>query len=96
MTDGRRDDEVPRLPRGRWMKLDGPQLFRIGMIAILFVFVIVMRRPCADGVAGFVKQFDPPPDAAPAPPTMQLERLSEDEIKRRFPGGAPDAGAAPR
>jgi hypothetical protein len=80
-----RDGEVPRLPRGPLVKLSGPALMRIGMIAIVLLAVIGLRRPCADGVAGFISGFDAP-DAGPrAAPPMQLERLTEDEIKRRFP-----------
>jgi hypothetical protein len=87
-----RDGEVPRLPRGPLLRLSAPALFRIGMIAIVLVAVIALRRPCADGVASFVTTMDAP-DAGP-PPAMQLERLTEEDIKRRFPGPGADAGSA--
>jgi hypothetical protein len=86
------DDPIPRLSRGRGLRLRGPDLVRIGLVATLLVFVIVMGRPCADGMAGFVDSFSPPPDAAPAEQPLQLERLTEEEIRRRFPSGESDAG----
>jgi hypothetical protein len=98
MTHGqepdRRDGEVPRLPRGPLVRLSATHVFRIGMIGILLIAVIGLRKPCADGMASFIGNFAPPPDAAPAPPTMQLERLTEEEIRRRFPGGEADGGPA--
>jgi hypothetical protein len=86
------DDPVPRLSRGRGLRMRTPDLVRIGMFATLLVCLIALGRPCADGMAGFVESFSPPPDAAPAAaPPLQLERLTEDEIRKRFPG-EPDAG----
>lgn len=69
---------------------------RIGLFGTLLAFVVVMGRPCADGMAGFVESFSPPPDAAPAAPPLQLERLTEDEIRRRFPGDADGGPPAAR
>ncbi|HSS01057.1 MAG TPA: hypothetical protein VLM79_28565 [Kofleriaceae bacterium] len=48
---------MPRLPRGRGLKLSGPQLLRIVMLAILLVFLIVTQRPCANAVSRFVTSF---------------------------------------
>jgi hypothetical protein len=83
----RRDDDVPRLPRGKGLHLRTAHLVRIGMFATLLVCIVALGRPCADGVAGFVESFSPPPDASPAAPDLQLERLSEDQIRARFPAG---------
>ena len=89
------DDKVPRLPRGKGLKLRTADLVRVGMFATLLVFVVVLGRPCADGVGTFVESFAPPPDAGPAAaPPLQLERLTEEQIRQRFPSGEPDA--APR
>ena len=52
------DDEVPKLPRGRGIKLSTPQLIRIGGTALLLVLLIVMQKPCANAVSGFVTGFD--------------------------------------
>jgi hypothetical protein len=92
------DDDNIRLPRGKGFRLRSTDAVRIGMFATLLVLILVLGRPCADGVAGFVDSFSPPPDAAPAAPPpesgMQLQRLTEEEIRKRFPGGT-DAGAGP-
>jgi hypothetical protein len=89
---GDRDGEVTRLPRGPLVRLDGPALFRIAMVAIALVAILGLRKPCSDGMAGFVTGFDAPPDAAPAAAPLVLERLSEEDIRRRFPGSNGDAG----
>jgi hypothetical protein len=61
------DPGVPRLPRGRGIRLAGPQMVRIVMFAVLLVAVIVLARPCGDAVERYFQSFDPPaPDAAPA------------------------------
>ena len=50
-------DDVPKLPRGRGIKLSTPQLIRIGGTALLLVLLIVMQKPCAEAVSGFVTGF---------------------------------------
>lgn len=92
----RPDEPVPRLSRGRGLRLRTSDLVRIGLFVTLLIFVVVMGRPCADGVAGFVESFSPPPDAAPAAAPIQLERLTEEQIRQRFPSGESDAGPADR
>ncbi len=90
------DDDVPRLPRGKGMRLRSTDVARIGMVALLLICIVVLGRPCASGVAGFVESFSPAPDAgaaAPATEELQLERLTEEEIRRRFPGEEADAGS---
>jgi hypothetical protein len=98
-------DDTPKLPRGKWFgNVRAIEIIRIGMVATVLVVVIVLGRPCADGVARFVESYAPPPDAGPPAPTMKYERLTEEEIKKRFPGGSeidsqkakPDAPAAAR
>ena len=56
-TDEKDIEEVPRLPRGRGLKLDGPMLFRIGVTLALLVMILLMRRPCADATSKFVTGF---------------------------------------
>ena len=54
-----RDDEpVQKLPRGRGMKFSGPELFRIGMTLVTLVGVVILARPCANSVSGFVMGMD--------------------------------------
>ncbi|HLU67782.1 MAG TPA: hypothetical protein VKZ63_15970 [Kofleriaceae bacterium] len=87
---GSGDGEVPRLPRGRWFGgIRSIELIRIGFVATALVILIVLGRPCADGMARFVESFAPPPDAGPEAParSLHLERLTEEEIRQRFPGG---------
>ena len=57
--DGNNSDDVPRIPRGRGIRLSSPQVFRILMTAALLVAVIVMQKPCADSVSRFVTNFGP-------------------------------------
>ena len=81
-------DATPRLPRGKWFgHLRAIEIIRIGMVATVLVVVIVLGRPCADGIARFVDSYARPIDAGPAAPTMHYERLTEEQIKKRFPGG---------
>jgi len=80
------DDDVPRLPRGRGIRMRSGDAVRIGLFGTLLVMLLALGRPCASGVAGFVDSFSPPPDAAPpAAEGMQLERLTDEQIRERFP-----------
>lgn len=49
--------DVPKLPRGRGLRLSRPQMVRIAGTLVLLVFLIVMQRPCADAVSTFVTGF---------------------------------------
>lgn len=51
-------DVVPKLPRGRGLKLSGPAIFRILLTVITLVGVVFLTRPCADSVSGFVMGMD--------------------------------------
>ncbi len=90
------DEPTPKLPRGRWFgTIRTVEIIRIGMVATVLVVVVGLGRPCADGISRFVESYAPPPDAGP--PAMKYERLTEEEIKKRFPGGdqldeGPEAG----
>jgi hypothetical protein len=61
MTDDpstQRDDEpVPKLPRGRGLRLSGMQLIRMIGLAAVLIFLLVSQRPCADAVSKFVTGF---------------------------------------
>ena len=69
-SDGRDDDgePVPRLPRGRGLRLSVPELLRIAVLAILLVFLIVTQKPCASAVSRFVTSFGGQGSAAKAMP----------------------------
>jgi hypothetical protein len=52
------DEVVPRLPRGRGLRLSRMQLLRIIGLAALLIFLLVTQRPCANAVSTFVTGFD--------------------------------------
>jgi hypothetical protein len=66
------DEPVPRLPRGRGLKLSFPEIARIVMIAAMLIAVLMLRRPCAESTGRFVESFEPPVDAGPARAPGQL------------------------
>lgn len=57
MTSPADDEPVPRLPRGRGLKLDGAMLMRIAMTLALLVMVVVTARPCGEAASRFVTGF---------------------------------------
>lgn len=58
------DPPVPRLPRGRGLRLSRIELFRILGLTFVLVFLVVSQRPCANAVSRFVTSFDDPGSAA--------------------------------
>jgi len=52
------DEPVPKLPRGRGLKLSKPELFKIALTAAILVAVIALAHPCSQAVSGFVMRFD--------------------------------------
>jgi hypothetical protein len=52
------DEPVPKLPRGRGMKFSKPELFRIGFTLITLIGVVVLAKPCANSMSGFVMSMD--------------------------------------
>ena len=69
------DDDVPKLPHGRGLRLSRPQLVRIVGTLFLLVFLVTMQRPCATAVSGFVTGFGDRGSAAtvmPRPGTVDL------------------------
>jgi len=51
------DPEVPRLPRGKGIRVTHGQLFKIILTAAVLVMLVVVQRPCADSVSKFVTGF---------------------------------------
>lgn len=51
------DEPVPKLPRGRGIRLSGPEVFRIAATGAMLVAVIVLAHPCANAVSTFVTGF---------------------------------------
>ena len=52
------DDEVPKLPRGKGIRLSGPEIVRICITAALLVAIIVLAKPCGNAVGNFIQRFD--------------------------------------
>ena len=40
-------EPVPKLPRGRGMNAQGPEMFRIAITIALLVAVVVLTKPCS-------------------------------------------------
>ena len=57
MSEPADDEPVPRLPRGRGLKLDSAMLVRIGMTLALLIMIVLTARPCADATSKFVTDF---------------------------------------
>jgi len=57
VSSDRDSEPVPKLPRGRGFKLQGPELFRIVLTIMTLVGVILLTKPCANAVSGFVTGF---------------------------------------
>lgn len=66
------DEPVPRIPRGRGLKLSTPQIIRIFFVAVTLIALIVLMKPCSRAVSGFVTGFGEP-DAAVRIPDARLE-----------------------
>ncbi len=49
---------MPRLPRGRGIRLSGPEIFRILLTFGMLVAILVLAKPCSDAVSTFVMRFD--------------------------------------
>ena len=90
------DEKIPRLPRGRGIKLSRPDLFRIAMTLILLIAVIALTKPCANAVSNFVTSVD----NRPQQPKYEHLRpgMTEEEVKaaiQRAKGSGSGVGSAP-
>ena len=59
MPRRRLHDDVPRIPRGRGLRLTTAQVVQVVMVATALVAVILLQKPCARSVSRFVNSFDP-------------------------------------
>jgi hypothetical protein len=50
--------DVPKLPRGRGLKLSMPEIFRILLTAGMLIAVLLLAHPCGDAVGNFMMKFD--------------------------------------
>ena len=51
-------EPVPKLPRGRGIRLSGPEMFRILITGAMLVAVLILARPCGNAVSTFLMKFD--------------------------------------
>jgi hypothetical protein len=99
------DEPVPRLPRGRGLKLSFPEIMRILMILAMLIAVVALRRPCAENTGRFIQSFEPPADAGPGRTPGQLPpgryiplngEMTEQELREKLELLTDmDAGASP-
>ena len=94
------DEEIPKLPRAPLFgKPSLNSVVRIGMIATVLYAIIVMRKPCAEGVGRFIGGFDEAPAGDAAPPSTGdhypgYQLMTAEEFMKRYPdGGLKDGGA---
>jgi hypothetical protein len=75
------DEPVPKLPRGRGMKFSGPEMFRIGLMVVTLIGVLLLTKPCANAVSGFVTSFDgsgsAKEQAMPKPGNVDMPRADQ-------------------
>ena len=87
------DEPVPKLPRGRGMKFSGPQVFRIGLLMLTLIGVLVLTKPCANAVSGFVTSFDgsgsAKEQAMPKPGNVDMPRADQ-QYEHLKPGMTPE------
>jgi hypothetical protein len=56
--DPKDSEPVIKLPRGRGIRLSGPELFRIALTLALLVALLLMTQPCSRAVSTFVMGMD--------------------------------------
>jgi hypothetical protein len=83
------EDPVPRLPRGRGLRLSRPELFRVAGLTLLLIFLLVTQRRCASAVSRFVTGFG---DQGSASATMP--RPGTVDVPVAAPGAGSAAGSA--
>jgi len=52
------DEPVPKLPRRRGLRLNGPEVFRVLVTGAMLVAVLILAKPCGDAVSRFVMGMD--------------------------------------
>ena len=76
------DEEVPKLPRGKGLKLSGPEIVRICITGALLVAIIVLAKPCGTAVSNFMMRFDNGSAAKPLPKGELLRGDMTDEERK--------------
>ena len=87
------DEPVPRLPRGRGIKLDAAMMIRIGMTLALLVMVVLTARPCANAASSFVTGFGDEGSASstmPKPGNVDVPARGADHYEQISPSATPE------
>nr|HEX4315462.1 hypothetical protein [Kofleriaceae bacterium] len=79
------EDQVPKIPFAKGMRLSVREMIRIVMVAAMLVVVVVMQKPCGDAVSRFVSGFDDPNADQPA-----VEMPKPDNLERIAPTATPE------
>ena len=83
--------------RGRRRSTPIRPLLRAALLGLILVGLAAFGRTCAEGVSDFFVSFGSEPAAGAGAEGREVRRLSDDEIRARFPSLlAPDAGGASR
>jgi hypothetical protein len=84
------DEPVPKLPRGRGLRLNGPEVFRVLITGAMLVAVLILAKPCGDAVSRFVMGMDGSGkgSAIPKPGNVDIPQLpgSADDYVELHPG----------
>jgi hypothetical protein len=82
-------EDVPKLPRGRGLRLSRPQMVRIAGTLFLLVFLVAMQRPCSDAVSKFVTGFGDQGSAS-----VQMPKPGNVDVPASATGSSGAAGSA--
>lgn len=78
-------EAIPKIPYARGLRLSGRETIRIAMLVSTLVLVLVMQKPCSQGISAFVTGFDTG-SGAPAPTRSAPAVGSNGELVHLKPG----------
>jgi len=84
MSEPADDEPVPRLPRGRGLKLDTGMIVRIIATTALLVMILAVARPCANATSKFVTDFGDDGSAAKGKTMPQPGNVDLPKAERRL------------
>ena len=78
--------DIPKIPYARGLRLSWREIIRIAMLVSTLVLVLVMQKPCSQGISAFVTGFDTG-SAAPHAPRRPAPAIgSNGELVHLKPG----------
>lgn len=90
MTKEPDSEPVIKLPRGRGLRLSGPELFRIALTLAMLIAIAMLTKPCSNAVSTFVMGMDGS-EQEPAVPKPGMVEPGQDSPEAAVHRG--DAGA---